>query len=311
MRSLVWGLCLLFSFSSYALKCGKDRKQFCPQAEVGKAELINCLSQNEKKLGLQCRASLVAFKEKQKKNPCHEDISKLCSDMPLTDQPLMVCLTKNEAKLSPACAADYKKKKDTFIAKEACAQDLMTKCYDALAKGTPQTNRCLIKNKGKLMARCETAIGTLMQKMRSKNPCFDDTEKLCPSVFTPGEIDGCLIGKMASLAPTCKAKMEAEAKKLAADPCRGDIRTFCKPKTKGKRSTPKELYACLSANEAKLSRACVSFRQTKRTQIEHMQTACEADRKKFCSKVLPMGGKIVECLNRNRAQLSRNCAAQL
>jgi len=305
MRSLIWGLCLLFPFTSFALKCGKERKQFCPSAEKDKPELITCLQQNETKLGTQCRASLAKLKEKQKANPCNADIAKLCSNVPLKDHSLMLCLWKNETALSPVCAADFKKKKITFDSKEQCAQDYVNKCYAEVQQSTAHARRCLFKNKGKLMARCESAISAQMQKMRSKNVCFDDTEKLCPNMVMPGEIDNCLMGKLSSLTPACKTKMNAEAKEIAKDPCRRDIRTFCKP------GEPKALFACLKENESKLSRACVSYRETKKAKIQKLQKDCEADRRKYCMKVQPTGGKIIQCLKANKAIVSRACATNL
>ena len=305
MRSLVWGLCLLIPVTSYALKCGSDRKKFCPTAEKGKPELITCLMQNETKLDTQCRASLARLKEKQKSNPCNVDISKHCSNVHLKDQALMVCLLKNEAALSPTCAADFKKKKVTFDAKEPCAQDLISKCYAEVQLGGAQSRRCLFKNKGKLAARCESTIAAQMQKMRSKNPCFDDTEKLCPTIVMPGEIDTCLINKISALTPACKTKMDLEAKASAQDPCRRDIRTYCKP---GK---PKELLACLNDNASKLSRACANFRDGQKSKIQKMQKDCEADRRKFCMKIQPTGGQILQCLRRSKALVTPACASHL
>ncbi len=217
----------------------------------------------------------------------------------------MLCLLKNEAALTPACSADFKKKKVVFDGKEPCAQDLISKCYNEVQLGGGQYRRCLFKNKGKLMARCESTIAADMHKRRSKNVCFDDTEKLCPVMVMPGEIDTCLIGKMSSLSPACKTKMDAEVKASTQDPCRRDIRTFCKP---GK---PKALFACLNENASKLSRACVSFREGKKSKIQKMQKDCEADRRKYCMKVQPTGGQIIQCLKANKAVLSRACAANL
>lgn len=305
MRALVWGLSLLFSLSANALNCAKERKQFCASAEVGKPELINCLIQNEAKLGLQCRASLAKLKDKQKANPCHADITKHCSNVPLKDGPLMLCLLKNEAALAPTCAADFKKKKIAFDSKEPCAQDLITRCYAEVQQDGGLARRCLFKHKGKLLARCESVIAAQMQKMRSKNPCFDDTEKFCPAMVMPGQIDTCLITQMKNLAPECKKKMEAEVKASSQEPCRRDIRTYCKP---GK---PKELLACLNDNSSKLSKACVAFREGSKARITKLQKNCEADRRKYCMKIPPTGGQILDCLKRNKAMLSPACSSSL
>lgn len=305
MRSLLIALTLLLPLSSWALKCGVEHKKFCANTENGKPELIACLTKHESKLGLRCRSSLAELRKKQKNNPCYGDIAKLCSDIPANGHSLMICLSKNEALLSKSCAVDVAKKKDSFQSKEPCAQDLMNKCYTELSKGDGHSLRCLFKNKGKLMARCETHITATMQKMRSKNPCFDDTERLCPSMVKPGEIDTCLIGKQSSLSAACKTKMQDEVKKRTADPCRVDVRTLCK------RGKGKEINACLTNNEDKISRECKAHREKRRSEISKMQEACKKDRIKFCKKVSPTGTKILECLKSNKALVSKSCATHL
>lgn len=308
MRLAILGLGLLLPLTSFALKCGQERKQFCPQAENGKLELVNCLNKNESKLGIQCRASLKLLADKQKSNPCSADLTKHCSDVPLKDPSLMLCLLKNESQLSGACKADFAKKKIAFDGKEPCAQDIVTKCAATIEKGSAHTKRCLFANKGKLMARCETAIGSEIQKHRSKNPCFDDTEKLCPSIVMPGEIDSCLIGKMTSLSATCRPKMQEESNKRAKDPCRQDIRSLCKP-GKDKKNRGRAIHACLTENAQKLTRACTDHRASMENKIQNLQKNCEADRRKYCSKA--PGGQLLVCLNRNKALLSPACANSL
>lgn len=305
MRSLIATLFILLPLSSWALDCGIEHKKFCSHAENGKPELITCLTKHDAKLGLRCRSSLAALKKKQKQNPCFDDIGKHCSDIPANGHALMICLLKHETKLSKSCASDVAKKKDSFTSKEPCAQDLMNKCYSELAQGEGYSLRCLFKNKGKLMARCETHIATTMQKMRSKNPCFDDTEKHCPSVIMAGKIDTCLIGKQSSLAPACKTKIQDEVKKRAADPCRVDVRTFCK------RGNGREINACLTKNEALISTACKQHRDNRKAEIGKMQEACKEDRRKFCTRVSPTGTKILKCLKSNKALVSKACAAHL
>ena len=163
MRSLIVTFFILLPLSSWALKCGIEHKKFCSHAENGKPELITCLTKHDSKLGLRCRSSLAALKKKQKQNPCFDDIGKHCSDIPANGHALMICLLKHETKLSKSCASDVAKKKDSFTSKDPCAQDLMNKCYSELAQGEGYSLRCLFKNKGKLMARCETHIATTMQ----------------------------------------------------------------------------------------------------------------------------------------------------
>jgi hypothetical protein len=291
---------------SWALDCQEEHQKFCPMAENGKPELINCLTQNERKLGMLCLKSLMAMKDKSKKtNLCFDDIGKFCPDIQGKDRALTLCLMKHEGNLSPTCAKDLVKKKDILNSKEPCAQDLIGKCYDTLSGDPGLSTRCLFKNKGKLLARCESWVTARMQKMRSKNPCFDDTEKLCPNMSMLGQIDTCLSGKLSSLTPACKLRVEAEMKKSAADPCRRDIRTFCKP---GK---PREINQCLTENSMKLSRACTDHRQALELRVKKMSEACDVDRLKYCGKMLPTGGKIMQCLKQNKTRLSPTCASLL
>lgn len=238
-------------------------------------------------------------------HPCHADLLKHCPGLKGKGRAQSICLLKNEGQLSPGCAKDFAGKKDKIIAHEPCAQDLADKCYAELAGEPGLAFRCLLGHKGKLLARCEVATTSKMQKMRARNPCFDDTEKFCPGTVNLGAIDQCLESKLAQLNPACRKRMDKEISLGAKSPCRRDARILC-PKLIGA-----PLENCLRSQETKISPACRQIRDKHHKTVKQAKEACELDRVKFCALEPRQGKRIKACLHRNRRGLSKACASAL
>lgn len=90
-------------------------------------------------------------------------------------------------------------------------------------------------------------------------------------------------------------------------PCHADIKKFCADVPPGGGGIQK----CLKQHEAELSEAC-------RTKVDALvkdaglaYAACRADIISFCSDVVPGGGRVVDCLNKNKERLTSQCSVVL
>lgn len=300
-------LTLLLSLNAYANDCAQDQQEFCGDVEPGKGRMMTCLSEHASELSGKCKRALEAFKSKTKAaNPCFEDLAEFCSEMPPGRDRLSLCLLKNESRLSESCRKDFLTKKDKFLASEVCAQDLLDKCYGDLSKEEGMATRCLIKNQGKLQARCEVAMKSKVQQMRAKLPCFDDTEKFCPGTVNRGEIDACLEKKLPSLSKFCQGYIKREMAIAKKDPCYPQVKKFCRPGL----SRAKHLE-CLDNHESELTSACKERHAKLKDKVKTIQETCEPDRAKYCASEPHAKGKILKCLRKNKAKISKACAALL
>lgn len=296
-------LLALISFGVQANECAQDAKKYCGGVEPGKGQLARCLSDYKDSLSSKCAAELKEYKATTgKKNPCFEDLAEFCSDLPSDPLNYEYCLLKHESRLSPSCSADFKKKKGRIVTRNVCAQDVADNCYKELSAPEGAVNRCLIKNKAKLSGFCQKNLNTKIEAMRKRNPCFDDTEKFCPTQVKFVEIQDCLSKKMNNLAPGCKKLVENEDRKLKANPCYRDLITHCTPGI-----SPKDQHECLTLNEEHLGNACKQFRAVEKKKVNQMVDICEQDRLKLCKDAPFKDGAIVKCLKKNRAQVSKEC----
>ena len=299
----LFALLFLLSFGAHANECAQDAKKYCSGVEPGKGQLARCLNDYKDSLSPKCAAELKEYKETTgKKNPCFEDLAEFCSELPSDPLNYEYCLIKNESKLSPTCAADFKKKKGRIITRNVCAQDIAHTCYKELTGPEGAVNRCLIRNQKKLSGFCQKNINKKISDMKKRNPCFDDTEKFCPTQVKFVEIQDCLSKKVNNLAPECKKLVEKENHKLKANPCYRDLITHCRPGI-----SPKEQHDCLTLNEEHLGNACKQFRVIEKNKINKMVKVCENDRLKLCKDEPFKNGAVVKCLRKNKAQVSKEC----
>lgn len=294
---------LLLTLRVEANECASDAKKFCQGTDPGKGQLAKCLSDYADQLSPNCAKELKKFKtDTAKKNPCFEDLAEYCADIPTDNRKLEYCLLKNESRLSATCSADFKKKKGNIIVKDVCAQDVANTCYKAVTEPEGAITRCLIKNKAKLAGHCKKKIEKTITEMKKKNPCFDDTEKFCPTQVRFMDIQECLEKKIPSLAPNCKKEVEEEVKKANANPCYRDLRRHCKPGLNAN-----DQHRCLTVNEKELSNSCRQFRVKEDEKIQKMVKLCEPDRLKHCSKAPFQNGMVLKCLKENKAKLDPKC----
>jgi len=92
--------------------------------------------------------------------------------------------------------------------------------------------------------------------------------------------------------------------------CAGEIKTFCSQVTPG----ADRIVACLIAYEDKISPRCqmtaylASGTLANRTnELRNITKICGSDILQYCSKVPPGGGRIYDCLRKNKATLNDEC----
>ena len=299
----VIALLFLLVLRSEATVCSQDAKKFCSGIVPGKGQLAKCLEDFQDQLTPQCAAELNEFKKKTgSKNPCFEDLADFCQDLPNDAKKIDYCLLHFESKLGDRCASDFARKKGSLIVSDVCAQDIATTCYNSVSGPEGSITHCLIKNKKKLAGHCTKAIENKISEMKKKNPCFDETEKLCPTQVQFIDIHECMVKKLKILSPLCKKIVQSEVDKEKANPCYTDLRRHCRS---GLSSS--EQHHCLSLNEKNLSNACLQYRETESLKLKKMVELCEGDRLKLCPTAPFQNGMILKCLKENSAKVSPLC----
>lgn len=296
-------LLLAFSVHAFGNECAQDEKKYCQGVDPGKGQLARCLSDYKDSLSPACAKKLREFKmESEKKNPCFTELSEYCAELPSDPANYEYCLLKNESRLGPKCAADFSKKKGKIITRNICAQDIVNNCYKEVSGPEGSITRCLIRSKAKLSGFCRQNIEQRIVSIKKKNPCFDDTEKFCPTQVKFVEIQDCLSKKTPSLTLSCQKAVKNETDKMKSNPCYRDLITHCRPGI-----SPADQARCLTVNEEHLSNSCKQFRVVEEKKVNKMVEVCEADRLKFCKTAPFKDGAVTKCLRTNKAQVSPNC----
>ena len=95
-----------------------------------------------------------------------------------------------------------------------------------------------------------------------------------------------------------------------ADGCKQEIETYCKGVTPGEG----RVLACLYAYQDKLSSRCEYALYDAADQLERVVAAltylaneCRDDLKAFCSDVKPGEGRLIQCIDKNKEQISSRC----
>lgn len=307
MKLALFFLLLSVSSLSFANECARDVQKLCSHVTPGKGQIAQCLSENESQLSSACAKNMKEFKKKTlTKIPCFMDIAEFCSDVPNEGHKLHYCLLKNESKLSETCSKDFSKKRGNIITKDVCAMDIVNTCYSKVSEGDAAINKCLMVNKNKLSKFCQKALDNKIAEIRKTNPCFDDSNKFCPTQTKFIDIHQCMVKNVAKVTPECKNMIETEVKKDQANPCYMDLRKHC---VAGLGSN--EQHQCLTLNEEHLSLACKKFRQDEDVKLKKMVEVCEKDRLKICPKAPFQNGMVLKCLKENSTKISKECKSLL
>ena len=97
---------------------------------------------------------------------------------------------------------------------------------------------------------------------------------------------------------------------IVAKGCENEITTYCKEVTPGEG----RVLACLYAHEDKLSGQCEYALYDAVAQLERALTAltyvaneCRDDMMNYCADIKPGEGRLLQCLDRNDAKVSKRC----
>ncbi len=96
--------------------------------------------------------------------------------------------------------------------------------------------------------------------------------------------------------------------------CDKELRTYCKDVTPGEGRG----LACLYANEDKLSGQCEYALYDAAVQLERVVNAlayaaneCRDDLTKYCSDIKPGEGRVLQCIEKNDAKITKRCKQAL
>ena len=95
-----------------------------------------------------------------------------------------------------------------------------------------------------------------------------------------------------------------------AEGCKKEIETYCKDVVPGEG----RVIACLYARQEKLSTRCEYAIYDAAAQLEravaaltYLANECREDLKTFCSDVKPGEGRLIQCIDKNKAKISSRC----
>ena len=96
--------------------------------------------------------------------------------------------------------------------------------------------------------------------------------------------------------------------------CDKELKTYCKDVTPGEG----RILACLYAFEDKLSGQCEYALYDAAVQLERVVNAmayaaneCREELTKYCSDIKPGGGRLLQCIEKNDAKVSKRCKQAL
>jgi hypothetical protein len=154
---------------------------------------------------------------------------------------------------------------------------------------------------------------TEAQKSAIRSACRSDFMAHCSSV-TPGGVEAyqCLQKNMSSLSSGCQTAVRAvepaAAPKTEAAPAKSEP-----AKSEPAKSEPAKTEAAPAAEPAAKPAAAAAPKaaapkQPSSAQVSAIKSACRADYPKVCASVPPGGAPALECLEKNKANVSAACA---
>ncbi len=111
-----------------------------------------------------------------------------------------------------------------------------------------------------------------------------------------------------------KASAQQKLAEQVLKGCEKELKTYCKDVTAGQG----RILACMYAHEDKLSGRCEYALYDAAIQLERAVNAlsyaaneCRDDLRAFCSDIAAGGGRLLQCLEKNRAKVSNRCKQAL
>ena len=229
------------------------------------------------------------------KSACRSDYMAHCSSIPPGGEASLQCLQKNMSSLAPGCQSAVKAveapaapKADSAPAAETAKPAAETAKPAAEPKtSTPATSAAAPK-----AAAAKQPTSAQISAIRSA--CRSDYPKVCAGVPTGGAPAlQCLEKNKAKLSAGCE-KAVAVATGSATAPAAG--------------AAPAAAGAAPAVTAAPAAPVVIVLRPMRpREELFVLRSACGGDVRTICGGVAPGGGRIVQCLATNAAQLSPAC----
>jgi hypothetical protein len=210
------------------------------------------------------------------KSQCRSDYIAHCSSVPPGGEASLQCLQKNMSSLSSSCQSAVR-------AVEAPAAAPAETAAPKAAAPAAATTAAPKAAEPKAAAAPATGQPTSAQISAIRSACRSDYSKVCAGVPTGGAPAlQCLEKNKAKLSAGCEKAVSAASGGAAG--------------------------AAPAAAAAPAAPAVIVLRPMRpREELLVLRTACGADVRSICGGVQPGGGRIVQCLATNAAQLSPAC----
>ena len=226
------------------------------------------------------------------KSQCRSDYMAHCSSVPPGGEASLQCLQKNMSSLSSSCQSAVR-------AVEAPAAATAKPADTAAPKATaPAAATTAAPKAAEPKAAAAPAAGqpSSAQISAIRSACRSDYPKVCAGVPTGGAPAlQCLEKNKAKLSAGCEKAVSAAGGggAPAAAPAAG--------------TAPAAAGAATAAAPAATPAVIVLRPMRPREELLVLRSACGADVRSICGGVQPGGGRIVQCLATNAAQLSPAC----
>ena len=231
------------------------------------------------------------------KSQCRSDYIAHCSSVPPGGEASLQCLQKNMSSLSSSCQSAVRAVEAPAAATSKPAESAKPADTAAPKAATPAAATTAAPKAAEPKAAAGPAAGqpTSAQISAIRSACRSDYPKVCAGVPTGGAPAlQCLEKNKAKLSAGCEKAVSAAGGggAAAAAPAAG--------------AAPAAAGAAVAAAPA--APAVIVLRPMRpREELLVLRSACGADVRSICGGVAPGGGRIVQCLATNAAQLSPAC----
>jgi len=226
------------------------------------------------------------------KSQCRSDYIAHCSSVPPGGEASLQCLQKNMSSLSSSCQSAVRAVEAPAAAPAKPADTAAPKATTPAAATTTAPKAA----EPKAAAAAPAGQPTSAQVSAIRSACRSDYPKVCAGVPTGGAPAlQCLEKNKAKLSAGCEKAVSAASGGAAGAPA-------------ATAAAPAAGAAPAAAAAAPAAPAVIVLRPMRpREELLVLRSACGADVRSICGGVQPGGGRIVQCLATNAAQLSPAC----
>jgi hypothetical protein len=148
-------------------------------------------------------------------------------------------------------------------------------------------------------------LASLALPARADDPCAAETQALCSKAVGSNAVLGCLRSNQEKLSPACQANVSelAAIAEEYGDECRADAQKLCAKVQPGQG----RLARCLVDNASLVSQSCQGAINQVRLIRTKLTGSCAGDVGQLCRDVPEGAGRILGCLRKHEASLSRDC----